>query len=784
MLLTGVGRAQDTAIGVAFNESGLASVKSGSLQMLVDQPPVLAGQFVGESYQHNIKALSSKRSDQSVQLKYERATLAITFKPEADRIKIDATLRNDSDKVMIRAAIKPLRLRFPQRPTGIAWRVGNRSMAWSPEEPAVVVADFGRGMVALCIEDPLTNAGVGFTGNNRGGLEADVTIEAPGDQRYEDQSLQPGGTFSASVVVRFAKSGTSYETFVGDVHRSYAKRFPPTLNWRDNRPIGALFLARDATRWEKNPRGWFNDDKLDITTPEGKEKFRQRLMEYADRSIKVIKETGGQGMITWDIEGGEFPHATTYLGDPRSLPFAAPEMDAVADEYFKKFRDAGLKTGICIRPTTIVAADGAKYPWIRTRLGHMDNVDALENISDKIAYAKKRWGCTIFYMDTPGLYKRRNGPMSIYFQVPPDILRKVCERFPDVLLIPEYSDDGGYGSCSVYGELGARNRTPDDVRLTYPDAFTCFAVKDNPMYPNWDQIVTGVRHGDILIFRGWFGDHLNTRVLQAWTEAQFSGKELTAAVRSAGEDKRKLTALLNDADALVQYQAATQLARAPGPEAIAPLITTLQSQSPWIVRRAATQTLGKIGGAEAIAALTQSMNKPKSDLQYFAAIALGDCGSNALPALTAALDSTDHQRWEAVAAALVRISGPAPEPAMLRVLSETKPVAMQARRVVLASLRNQPRPALFDAVVALLSVGGDVDRTRVAQTLGAYKNHRAIEPLLKVLDDPSKDLYQTKKAAMYALEDITGRDSSSKEKVGGGENAATWRKLLNTGNKP
>jgi HEAT repeat protein len=304
------------------------------------------------------------------------------------------------------------------------------------------------------------------------------------------------------------------------------------------------------------------------------------------------------------------------------------------------------------------------------------------------------------------------------------------------------------------------------------------------MYPNWGQIVTGVQHGDILIFRGWFGDHLNTRVQQAWTEADFSSKELTTAVRSAGEDVRKLAALLSDTDALVQYQAATQLARTPGPEAIAQLITTLQSQSPWIVRRAVSQALGKIGGAEAIAALTQSMNKPKSDLQYFAAIALGDCGSDALPALSAALDSTDHQRWEAVAAALVRISGPAPEPVMLRVLKETKPFAMQARRVVLANLKNQPRPSLLDAVIALLSVGDDTDRTRVAQTLGAYKNHRAIEHLLKVLDDPSKDLYQTKKAAMFALEDITGRDSSSKDKTGGGENAAIWRKLLSTGTKP
>ena len=48
-----------------------------------------------------------------------------------------------------------------------------------------------------------------------------------------------------------------------------------------------------------------------------------------------------QGMITWDIEGQEYPHATSYIGDPRKVSLLAPEMEPMADAYFAKFRRGG-----------------------------------------------------------------------------------------------------------------------------------------------------------------------------------------------------------------------------------------------------------------------------------------------------------------------------------------------------------------------------------------------------------------------------------------------------------
>ena len=59
---------------------------------------------------------------------------------------------------------------------------------------------------------------------------------------------------------------------------------------------------------------------------QGKAAFRAALLKLADNSVQVLKDTGAQGMITWDPEGEEFLGAC-YYGDPRLVPTFAPEME-------------------------------------------------------------------------------------------------------------------------------------------------------------------------------------------------------------------------------------------------------------------------------------------------------------------------------------------------------------------------------------------------------------------------------------------------------------------------
>ncbi|HZL13460.1 MAG TPA: hypothetical protein VFC85_04905, partial [Verrucomicrobiae bacterium] len=70
---------------------------------------------------------------------------------------------------------------------------------------------------------------------------------------------------------------------------------PLIIHWPDRRPIGVLILASNFHSSPTNPRGWFNDPALDFTGTNGVENFRKALLDYADRSIAILKRTEAQG---------------------------------------------------------------------------------------------------------------------------------------------------------------------------------------------------------------------------------------------------------------------------------------------------------------------------------------------------------------------------------------------------------------------------------------------------------------------------------------------------------
>jgi len=203
-------------------------------------------------------------------------------------------------------------------------------------------------------------------------------------------------------------------------------------------------------------------------------------------SLKLGRE--GMKSLTWDIEGQEYPHAISYLGDPRSLP---PEMESVADEYFKVFADAGLRTGVTIRPQVPVRT---AYGSNVQQIGAADPAMALDA---KLSYAKKRWGCTLFYVDS-------NGDPNVPF--PAEIFIRLSERHPDILLIPEHENAQYYTASAPYRCYGNLKQlgTPEAVRRIYPQAFSCVAVAHADPAPVKDRLVEDVRRGDILIINSWY----------------------------------------------------------------------------------------------------------------------------------------------------------------------------------------------------------------------------------------------------------------------------------------
>ena len=326
--------------------------------------------------------------------------------------------------------------------------------------------------------------------------------------------------------MRFGPSGTTAKALAGDLDAKFALAYPQTLHWADHRAVGSLHLAASETSLHSatNPRGWFADTSVDVTTPAGIEAFHKRILAYADASVAVLKKMNAQGMVTWDVEGEQYPQSTTYIGDPRLLKTLDPEMDSIADAYFQKFRAAGLRTGLCIRPQQLVVSgtDASQQ--------EVDgNAAVAQLLYDKMAYANKRWGCTLFYVDSNG---DPNVPYDpVIFQT---LTQKLAGSGISALIMPEHKNTRYYAYTAPYAELrlGVIS-TPSTVRDVYPSAFMNIYAPDGPIQQDHAPLVTSVKHGDILMFRAWWDDPENALVQSVYQDAGVRKPAAKGSVQAA-----------------------------------------------------------------------------------------------------------------------------------------------------------------------------------------------------------------------------------------------------------
>ncbi len=298
--------------------------------------------------------------------------------------------------------------------------------------------------------------------------------------------------------------------------------------WTDRRPIGQLILA-GASRGKEDPPGsdswtdWnkWNLPNVDYRTPAGLTDFHQKMLAYCATTRDNILKVGGQGVIVWDIEG-EGRGYLTFLGDPRLTHACAPEVDSIADEMFAIFKKAGLRIGVCLRADTIaLKADG--LPVSQTHQSYYKSrAQAVGDLDAKLSYAKNRWGCTIFYIDSngdDGQYIGEKDRAGIY---PASVYQELFRRHPDCLFCPEeYYNNGTGGSNDSYSRVtapyeelrvsspavGGVSDYPAGTRNQFPGAFMLLCISDGDIKGNKAKLVAGVRAGNILLFRAWFWSH-------------------------------------------------------------------------------------------------------------------------------------------------------------------------------------------------------------------------------------------------------------------------------------
>ena len=514
------GAAQAAAqMQTVFTASGLTSVQyqgaefaaSGAVQAIVIlQNPAGTRYEVGPT--QNVFDLAQKRRT----ITYPWGSVTLTYVTAGSRLTFQVAVVNSGSDPIVECSVALLTAQFPSLPVGGQWANGFEVSDLNIDDLTALPVDYGSGLLVLCNDLPGVPLKFGFASPD-GAQHRVVRMTTVVTNCPDDPRIAPHSTAQYAFSMRFAPAGTDPESLIGDLHAALRAQIPPVLAWPDRRAIGTLFLASGYHASATNPRGWLNEPALDTVTPAGRANFRVQMLAKADDTIARLRDMNAQGMIFWNVEGEQYPYIT-YAGDPRVVGSLAPEMDTIANEFFAKFLAAGLRTGVCLRPSRIVPGfPGNGHVWDHDNYGF----DVLTNLSDKIAYAQSRWGCTLFYVDSNVDWTFDNTGTFTARLMRASVFSALHALHPDVLVIPEIPRTGYWASTAPYREVasGGFYATAARSRAVYPQALTTIEPKDCDWTANHSALVSAVSTGDILLFRSWFPDSGNPQVKAIYTES-------------------------------------------------------------------------------------------------------------------------------------------------------------------------------------------------------------------------------------------------------------------------
>jgi len=507
--------AQDT-VTVQLKDNGLASLRYHGSEFIGNGDFRVNGIQLqkGESQPYAADVNPTQKMDftrKTLTKVYNWGKITVLYDASGSRLTLTVTTQNTSDATIVGIFYEPLGLRFPsavKEYDGV-----DPLLADNIGGPSVIGASYDSGVMTINNEDVMKPLMIGmpWSWDKPANTFFPLRISTARDAMYPDSTatinrpIPPGGSDQYQVSLRFGYPGSSAMAMSADIFAKFAAAFPKRLNCRDRRPIGALFMATSGAGFVRNPRGWFQDPTIDTTSAAGLETFRARVLAYADASVGYLRQMNAQGMITWDVEGEQFPHATTYACDPRQLALLAPEMEGVVDAYFARFRDAGFRVGVCVRPQELVVA-----PDLSTA-SQVDSKDPATTLIDKIRYAVNRWNASIFYVDSNG---GPNNPMD------PAVFQKVLAAFPNVLVITEHSSPKYYAySAPGLGLRDGMANTPAAATAIYPDAFSVIYTADGPIQERIADLTRSVLRGDIIMYRSWFDDEPANSLIRGIYEA-------------------------------------------------------------------------------------------------------------------------------------------------------------------------------------------------------------------------------------------------------------------------
>lgn len=485
--------------------------------------------------------------------------------------------------------------------------------------------------------------------------------------RYTTRTIAPGKTDTVRVSLRFGASDRPLEP-AKDILAAFAERHPQILDWPDRRIILRSFIG----------------DKIQMHLPSGPElvkpepvepdeEFRTYVMETAEQLIEDAKAVDAQGVIVWNIESPNH-RFMGYVGDPRMVEYMSPEMNSMADTFFSKLSEAGLHTGVTLRPRRVHTRKlppewkgfkekyNTESDWIYGATYPRDADDVVKLLSDMVQYAKDRWGCTLFYIDTnivswgPSPEEEADWPrwtsgkqkgefINYRVLMNTDQWEQLLKKHPDCLFVPEHGGLLHYASTSPYSQvnMGSEGKPPV-IAAIWPDAFKSLAMEGRDAKPeNYDKVVNIFRNRDIVMANP--GVRNNAKFYRdAAFEAALQGESVPAKIK-AMKNSELLTIVQDEQrDQKQRYFAARQLLEKMSDDREKVLLGLLDSGDSTTVRMA----LMRINDAEDVVLLDSLSNlwvdafkDRQGDIQSFVETAISRMGSVAIPKLVAQKKNLD-----------------------------------------------------------------------------------------------------------------------------------------------
>ena len=460
---------------------------------------------------------------------YSWGTISTRYTTQGDRILMRITVTNTTQSTTVTGwnAFLTL-LDFPTVPA-----INGVLIANSNQQPVVVRADFTTGAATVTNEaiDKTKTVYGGYRTLTGDGTDMDKRYVFVGSTNFQfhtdkpsdtSRPLAPGASDTFDMALRFGPGGSS--TGGGDVG-NFDDAFPQQLYWPDRRPIGAMFTASTGTEfWPTNPNGMLRDPNLNVYTTNGKIELRARLEEMTRNSINRALEKNSQGIVIWNIEGNQYSHEPWwigYAGAPQHVDEIAPELafapngEKTVDMMFRMMREAGLRSGMTIRPEKLVRGLGG---WVQEVQPTEEG--KYQVMLEKIRYAQARWGCSIFYID-------------VLEAIEVNVVQRLQAALPDVLLIPEHELQRTYAYAGAWlsTETAEQWQTPTAVDAFYPGAFSAVgAFKSEPTQQSYLLLKAAVARGDLLLAHSWWDAPMTQQVNNIYAEADVGGVKAKTTV--------------------------------------------------------------------------------------------------------------------------------------------------------------------------------------------------------------------------------------------------------------